>query len=152
MDGIFIREPAILLERPCAFQRFQDAACDEVIDHLDEPIASGRVGKQVNPTLFEGVLDLSQVNALILCSSTMAFISLSMTLSGIICANSYNPFDPAFGASLYETHMIKQIGDEIVDQIPAPSATPISCPRAALLCSFLPLTHPQSQDLVESTM
>ena len=65
MDGIFIREPAILLERPCAFQRFQDAACDEVIDHLDEPIASGRVGKQVNPTLFEGVLDISQVNALI---------------------------------------------------------------------------------------
>ncbi len=65
MDGIFIGEPAILLERSCAFQGFQDAACDEVIDHLDEPIASGRVGKQVNPTLFENVLDISQMNALV---------------------------------------------------------------------------------------
>jgi len=56
----------------------------------------------------------------------MAFISLSMTLSGTIYANSYNSFDPAFDASLYETHMRKQIGGEILDQIPDPSAAPIS--------------------------
>ncbi|MFA7085002.1 MAG: hypothetical protein WC141_10805, partial [Arcobacteraceae bacterium] len=54
-----------LLERPCTFQGLQNAARDETIDRLDEPPASGLVGKQVDPALFESVLDIAEVNALI---------------------------------------------------------------------------------------
>ena len=75
-----------------------------------------------------------------------------MTLSGTICTNSYNPFDPASGVSLYETHMRKQIGDEIVGQVLDPSAASISLSPGCFSSLSPPAATSPAQDLVESTM
>jgi len=45
VDGISIGEPPILLERPCALQGIQDAACNEGVDRFDELIVPRLIGE-----------------------------------------------------------------------------------------------------------
>ena len=65
VDGVSIGEPSVLLERSGTLQGFQDAAGDEGVDRFDEFVVSGWIGEQVDPALFEGALDLGEMDALV---------------------------------------------------------------------------------------